>query len=88
MTADTPVLRVYSRQGCHLCEKLLEDLLPIVRGRLRVDVIDIDSDERLRSLYDTRVPVVEFAGESLCEYTLDAAAIREILAGVDGSSAL
>ena len=87
MTADAPVLRVYSRHGCHLCEKLLEDLLPIVRGRLRVDVIDIDSDERLKSLYDTRVPVVEFAGELLCEYTLDVAVIREILDGVDGSSA-
>ena len=87
MTADTPVLRVYSREGCHLCEKLIEDLLPIVRGRLRVDVIDIDGDAHLRSLYDTRVPVVEFAGEPLCEYTLDTAVIREILDGVDGSSA-
>ena len=87
MAVDAPVLRVYSRQGCHLCEKLLEDLLPVVRGRLRIDVIDIDSDEQLKPLYDTRVPVVEFAGETLCEYTLDAAVIRKILDGVDGSSA-
>ena len=26
---------VYSRQGCHLCEVLIEELLPLVRGTVK-----------------------------------------------------
>ena len=36
-------LRVYSRQVCHLCEALIEPLLPLVCGKLQIDVLDIDT---------------------------------------------
>ena len=74
-------LRVYSRQGCHLCEELIEELLPLVRGRLEVEVCDIDTREEWRRRYDTRVPVIEYDGELICQYHLD----REALAGILGS---
>ncbi len=69
------VLHVFSRQGCHLCEVLLEELLPLVRGVLDVEVRDIDARADWRAAYSTRVPVVEFEGRVICEHRLDRAAI-------------
>ncbi len=72
-------LRVFSRPGCHLCEDLLEALLPKVRGRLEVEVVNIDDDAGRRREYGSRIPVLEYAGQVVCQYTLDEDAIREIL---------
>lgn len=76
-TADT--ITVYSRAGCHLCELLVEALLPLVRGQLQVDVVDIDSRPDWQEAYATRIPVVEFDSHFVCQYTLDEAAIRRIV---------
>jgi hypothetical protein len=73
-------LEVYSRHGCHLCEQLIEELLPLVRGYFDVDVRDIDSREAWQQRYDVRVPVVEFEGRVICEYHLDRPAIDELVA--------
>ena len=72
-------LRVFSRPGCHLCEDLLEVLLPKVRGRLEVEVVNIDDDADMGREYGSRIPVLEYAGQVVCQYTLDEDAIREIL---------
>jgi len=72
-------LAVYSRPGCHLCEQLIEEILPIVRGRLEVVVHNIDSREDWRQKYDTRIPVVEYDGEPVCQYHLDRDALARIL---------
>jgi hypothetical protein len=72
-------LRIYSRPGCHLCEQLLEDLMLLVRGRLEIEVVNIDDDADLGREYGTRIPVIEFAGQFICQYTLDKSAIRAIL---------
>jgi hypothetical protein len=69
---------VYSRQGCHLCELLIEELLPIVGGRLEVAVHDIDTREDWKREFDTRVPVVEYDGELICQYHLDRHALTRI----------
>lgn len=76
-------IRVYSRPGCHLCEQLIEELLPILRQRIRVDVVDIDTSASWLAKYGSRIPVVEYAGREICQYTLDAAAIHAILADSD-----
>jgi len=70
-----PVLTVYSRRGCHLCEDLLGELEPLLRGRAVVAVQDIDLDDALRERYHTRVPVVSAAGQELCQYHLDRPAV-------------
>jgi len=75
MTSDKPVLTVYSRRGCHLCEDLLGELEPLLRGRARIDVQDIDLDTGLRERYDTLVPVVAAGESELCHYHLDRPAI-------------
>ena len=82
MTTDAgpqPVLTVYSRPGCHLCEVLIERLLPLARGRAEVNVVKIDSRAEWRERYDTRVPVVACDGVDLCQYELDESAIRRVL---------
>jgi hypothetical protein len=78
--AVRPALYLYSRRGCHLCDVLLEELLPLVRGHLEVEVRDIDSRAEWKERFDVRIPVVEFEGEVVCQYRLDRAAVDAILA--------
>ena len=80
-----PVLHVYSRQGCHLCDVLIEALLPMVRGVFTIEVRDIDSRPDWRKIYDVRVPVVEFDGRIVCQYKLDRSAIADLLAAASGA---
>ncbi len=72
-------LRIYSRPGCHLCEELIEALLPMIRDRLPLEVVDIDSRPDWAAAYGSRIPVVEFNGEFVCQYALDATAVSDIL---------
>ena len=74
-------LIVYSRQGCHLCEVLIEELLQLVRGRFEVLICDIDSREDWKREYDTRVPFVTYDGEPICKYHLDREALTRTLGG-------
>ena len=76
-----PQIRVYSRPGCHICEELVEALLPRVRRRAEVEVVDIDTRDDWRKAYDIRVPVVELNGQFVCQYTLDTDALENALAG-------
>ena len=78
-------LRIYSRPGCHLCEQMIEELLPLVRGKLQIEVVDIDSRSDWREKYDTRIPVLEYDAGFVCQYTLDVPAIQRILARNVGS---
>jgi hypothetical protein len=68
----------YTRQGCHLCEVMIEELLPIIRGRYELAIHDIDSREDWREAYNTRVPVIEYDGELICQYHLDRQALTRI----------
>ncbi len=72
---------VYSRPGCHLCEQLIEELAPLVRGRVRLEVRDIDGHAPWRRQFGTRIPVVEIGGRVICEYQLDREAVERALSG-------
>ena len=74
------VIHYYTRAGCHLCEVMLEELLPLIRGRAELERRDIDSYPEWREKYDIRVPVVESGGQVISEYPLDRDAIIEFLA--------
>lgn len=75
-------IQVFSRQGCHLCELLIEELLPLIEGRMELEIRDIDTREDWRQEYDTLVPVLKYDGEIICKYHLD----REALAGILSST--
>ncbi|MEM7763260.1 MAG: glutaredoxin family protein [Pseudomonadota bacterium] len=55
-------LELYTRVGCDLCEQMLEAVLPLIRGRAKLTLVDIDQDADLRQRFDTRLPVL-CAGE-------------------------
>ncbi len=65
---------VYSRRGCHLCEVMVEQLLDLVRGRVEIDVRDVDTRDDWHEAYGLRVPVLVWNGRELCEFELTEAA--------------
>lgn len=64
-------LVVYSRRGCHLCELMLEELVPLCRGRATIRVLDVDSREDWREAYGNRVPVLCSADREVSVAHLD-----------------
>lgn len=70
---------VYSRPGCHLCEQLIEELLPLLRGRCRIDVRDVDTDDEWCRRFGNRVPVLEIDGRFVCQHRLDPQAVSRVL---------
>lgn len=72
-------LYVYSRDGCHLCEVLLEELQPLVRDRIDLEVRDIDTNPAWHERFWMDIPVVEFDGDVVCKHFLDRDAITGIL---------
>jgi len=86
MPGEMTKIHYYTRTGCHLCEIMLEELLPIIRGRAELEARDIDSDAEWREKYDIRVPVVESGGRVISEYPLDRDAIHAFLAELPENS--
>lgn len=74
-----PGIEVYTRRGCHLCELLIEELLGLVEGRFELEIRDIDTRDDWRQEYDSRVPVVRYDGEFVCQYHLDRDALARIM---------
>ena len=81
-----PIIHFYTRKGCHLCEIMLEELLPLIRGRAVLETRDIDSGPDWRRKYDIRIPIVEFNGRLISDYPLDRDAIHALLAGLPENS--
>jgi hypothetical protein len=79
-----PLVRLYSRPDCHLCDEAragLESLLAEGAG-FRLEEVDIDSDESLLRRYLERIPVVEVEGEVVSELGLDVTSLQAKLATV------
>jgi len=81
------VIHYYSRKGCHLCEVMLEELLPLIRGKANIEMRDIDTLAEWREKYDIRIPVIEYDGKLVSAYPLDYDAIRVMLAQISENSA-
>lgn len=75
-----PVIEVYSRRGCHLCELLVEELLGLCRGRAEIVVHDVDTRPEWQARYGRDVPVVESGGKCICRHRLDSGAVLALLA--------
>ncbi|SEK59990.1 glutaredoxin family protein [Nitrosovibrio tenuis] len=73
---DSPVLVVYGRENCHLCQNMLAALREWQeRVCFHLEVVDVDSDDVLKSRYGERVPVLEAGGKEICHYYLDHVAL-------------
>ena len=75
-------LTLYYREGCHLCETMLQALAGL-QSRLGFEIqrVDIDRDEQLRARYDEWVPVLCLGAEEICHYQLDEEALLRVLDG-------
>jgi glutaredoxin len=75
-----PVLTLYGKPGCHLCE----GAQAVVRGvstRRGVELVEVDVtlDPVLERRYGERIPVLALDGEELFEYFVDQNALQERL---------
>jgi hypothetical protein len=61
---------------------MLEELLPLIRGRVEIEYRDIDSRPDWCEKYDVRVPVIEYDGQLISEYPLEYDAIRAVLSQI------
>jgi hypothetical protein len=76
------LLTVWSREGCTLCDELLEELAPWAAERqLALEVRDVDDDAVMRRRYGIRVPVVTLDGAPVCHGRLDLPELERLLAG-------
>lgn len=80
---------VYSRPGCHICERAVEAIVALRSAGYAFELreIDIESDERLLRLHLERIPVVEVDGEFVSELVLDETRLRSRLDIVSGDGA-
>lgn len=72
MSETLPVVRLLSRNDCHLCD--------VAKGRIesagrrvpfRLEIVDIDSDPDLAARYGERIPVVHVNGEEMFAYRVN-----------------
>lgn len=66
-------VRVYVRDGCHLCDEALVEIESLCRtgGGFAMEVLDIESDDQLLGRFLERIPVIEVEGETVSELTFD-----------------
>lgn len=69
---------LYTRTGCHLCEVAHGVLC---KHGLAPVSIDIDSDDGLRTQFDTCVPVVEIDGKIRFRGKVDPVLLKRLLEG-------
>ena len=76
-----PAVTVYHAEGCHLCERAL-DQLRALRDELDFDLteVDIGGDEALEAGYREWIPVVEIDGRRRFTYHLQPDAFRTAVA--------
>jgi thiol-disulfide isomerase/thioredoxin len=74
---QNPVLTLYYREGCHLCEQMAASLYGL-QGELGFSVqpVDIDDDPELLRKYDVDVPVVTLRNKELFHHFFDEAKLR------------
>ncbi len=72
MINTIPTLTLYTRVGCHLCDKMKRQLEQFQQQyHFSLNVVDIDADSYLKLRYGERVPVLAVGEEEICHYHLD-----------------
>lgn len=75
-----PLLSLFFRDGCHLCEDLEQQLDELLEPHsYRLEKVDIDDDASLKEAYNVRVPVLKCENIEVCEHFLDLEALQKAL---------
>jgi hypothetical protein len=78
-------IRVYSREGCHLCDEAAE-LLWDFRYQAYLptaEVVDISTDPELEARFKTQIPVVEFDGRIRFRGRINEVLLRRLIEGTE-----
>ena len=72
-----PVVTLYGRPGCHLCEEARERLVALQRAGAGFELreIDIETDGELHRSMLELIPVVEVEGERVSELLVEPDAV-------------
>jgi hypothetical protein len=79
-----PVLTLYGKPGCHLCDDARAVVGKALAGRdVALREVDVTLDPVLERRYGQRIPVVAVDGEELFDYVVDPDALKERLDRVE-----
>jgi predicted thioredoxin/glutaredoxin len=70
---------IYSRQDCHLCEKLKDELRSVYKDLLNILMVDIDEDINLKKLYGLEIPVLMINNERITLHPVDHDQIKSLI---------
>jgi hypothetical protein len=75
-----PVLTLYGKPGCHLCDDARAVVGEALAGRdVALREVDVTLDPVLERRYGERIPVVAVDGDELFDYVVDPDVLRERL---------
>jgi hypothetical protein len=75
-----PVLTVYSRNYCHLCDEMIAGLHMLqARFHFGLSILDVDCDTALEQRYGEHVPVLLHGDRELCRHRLDESLVTDYL---------
>ena len=81
-----PVLTLYHRPGCHLCDDMRDALLELQPEHpFQLREVDIDASPALRARYGVLIPVLCLGELEICHYHLDSVALRAALASLSAA---
>ncbi|KAH8345627.1 hypothetical protein KR084_008156, partial [Drosophila pseudotakahashii] len=80
-----PLLTLYTREPCSLCDEMVQQLKRDFAGRFRLEKVYIDRKENVRflRLFRHDIPVLFFNGQFLCMHRLNENALIERLEGLN-----
>jgi len=79
--SKAPVVTLYTRKDCSLCEDAAALLRDLARDfQFDIEPVDIDADPALRDRYNDIIPVIAINGRELARAPFDAGAMRTALA--------
>ena len=75
---SSPLVRLYGRPDCHLCDEAREGLVGLRADGLdfELEEVNIEADPGLHARFLARIPVVELDGKIISELFLDRNRLR------------
>jgi len=78
---SAPIVTIYSRARCHLCEVANETLVQLqAEYEFTIEKVDIDANPDLQMLYSEQVPVIHINGKPHDFFRVDPERFKAALA--------
>jgi glutaredoxin-like protein DUF836 len=80
LSRNPPRFVLYSREGCHLCELMAEQLAGLLAGSAcQFELLDVDADPAARARWGHKIPVLLLDNELVCHGSLDPVEVHKAL---------